>query len=140
MDERIKNAIESYQCPGCACGSGIECFKPDVKNKGIGCGKHVAGTVIRPIVGRVFLGLPNGFNRIGDSKMSITMFETFESSNWIYDMCNIPVWKHVNNEEHTLVRGISPRTNRPFLHIFLENCIEKIDCREITEYDINKMD
>jgi len=140
MNEKIKDAIESYQCPGCVYGEDIECFSPNIKDGSIGCGKHVAGAMIYPIVGRIFLGLPNGFNRIGDTKMSITMYETFESSDWTYDDYNIPVWKHVNSRGHTLVRGICPRTNEPFLHIFLENCIERIDCLEITEYDINEMD
>jgi hypothetical protein len=33
-----------------------------------------------------------------------------------------------------------PRKNEPFLHIYLENCLDKIDCLEITEEDINQMD
>ena len=42
--------------------------------------------------------------------------------------------------QETLVRGFIPRRNEPFLHIFLENCLDKIDCLEITNEDIEDMD
>jgi hypothetical protein len=33
-----------------------------------------------------------------------------------------------------------PRRNEPFIHVFLENCIEKINCLEITQDDVDGMD
>jgi len=139
MKTKIKEAIESHQCPGCVVGSDIECF--EANHTGVGCGKHVAGTRTFPGVGKIYLGMPTGFNRLGPhEKMNIYIFETFESSGWKYNMFNIPAWKYLNDQGHTIVRGLMPRRNEPFLHIFLENCMDKIDCIEIKDEDINQMD
>lgn len=136
MDKKIKDFIENYQCPGCVCGSDISCFE---KGSGIECDKHVVGTLIMGI-GKIFLGMPHGFNRLGFvEEMKINGFETL-SDGWGYDKFNIPVWKYLNEHGNTLVRGLSPRTNAPFLHIFLEDCLSEIDCYEITLEDLNGMD
>ena len=139
MEEKIKLAIKEYQCMGCTCGEYPECFKPDPKG-GVGCGKHITGTSISG-VGHILLGLPNGFNRTGKySDLNPVIFETYESSDWKFDKFNVPVWKHFNKDGHTIVRGIMPRRNEPFIHIFLEDCREKIDCIEISEQEISEMD
>ena len=91
-------------------------------------------------VGTFFLGMPTGFNRLGESKLDIYIYDTFESSEWTYDMWNIPVWKYVNKEGHTFVRGYMSRRNEPFIHVFLEDCKGKIDCLEITQKDVDEMD
>jgi len=136
MKENIKNAIEEYQCSGCVSGCDISCFGSHVI--GVGCGKHYAGTMLS-YVGNIFLGLPKGFNRLGNFKdMKPRIFENFEGSQ--YDKFNVPVWKYLTENGHTLVRGISPRINAPFIDIYLENCIDKIQCLEITESDIEAMD
>lgn len=132
METKFKNAIEEYQCPGCVVGSDVSCFEIN-SNDGVGCGKHH--------VGNFFLGMPRGFNRLGEyTKLKPNIYDTFESSEWKYDMWNIPVWKHLSKDRHTFVRGIMPRKNEPFLHIYLENCIDKINCLEITQEDIDGMD
>lgn len=139
MDKKTKKVIESYQCTGCINGYDISCFKEN-ESGGIGCGKHIAGTMMSG-VGSFFLGMPKGFNRIGENaKLKPNIYKDFDSSEWEYDMWNIPVWKHLSNEGHTFVRGISPRINKPFIHIFLENCIERVNCLEITQSDIDGMD
>jgi hypothetical protein len=138
LEENVKKAIKEYQCSGCMEGCDTECFGP--ANSGCGCGKHYAGTMIFPGVGKIFLGMPKGFNRLGkDSEMKPYIFEKFEDG-WGYDKFNIPVWKHLNKDGHTIVRGLSPRINVPFIHIFLEDCREKIQCHEITDDDINEID
>lgn len=139
MKENQKNAIEKYQCPGCVCGSDIECFKP-CEFSSLACGKHVAGTNIFPMVGRIILGMPIGFCRLGDLNTKIQIYESYEKSDWQYDKFNIAVWKYLNELDHTLVRGMTPRTNKTFIHIFLENCIGRIDCLELTKTDIDAMD
>lgn len=140
MNTKIKNAIEQYQCTGCAFGSDTSCYEKNILG-GIGCGKHSAGTMVFPGIGRVFLGMPKGFNRTGEqSKLKPFIFEKFEGSGWEYDFYNIPVWKHLTKDGYTLVRGMLPRRNEPFLHVFLENCIDKINCQEVTEADIDSMD
>ena len=137
MEEIIKNAIEEYQCPGCVCGSDIECFQP---GDSLACSKHCAGTIVS-YIGSIFLGMPKGFCRLGlDSKLQINIYTTIKSSEFPYNKWNVPVWKYLNKTGHTFARGISPRINQTFLHIFLEDCRDSIDCLEITQDDINKMD
>lgn len=140
MEKKFKEVIENYQCPGCVVGGDIECFEQN-NNDGIGCGKHHAGTMTYPFVGSFFLGMPKGFNRLGkDNDLKPIIYETFESSEWKYDMWNVPVWKYKNKEGHVIVRGLMPRRNESFLHIFLEDCIDKINCIEISHDDIEGMD
>ena len=140
METKFKLAIEEYQCSGCVVGGDISCFESN-SNGGIGCGKHHAGTMIFPGVGNIFLGMPKGFNRLGEyRKLKPTIYDTFESSDWKYDMWNIPVWKHLSKDGHTFVRGLMPRRNEPFVHVFLENCLDKINCLEISQDDIDGMD
>ena len=140
MDDKVKNAIEEYQCSGCITGSDITCFESNPFG-GVGCGKHMAGTMITGGIGTIFLGMPKGFNRLGsNNSLKPVIYETFESSEWKYDMYNVPVWKHLNKAGHTLVRGFIPRKNDSFIHIFLEDCMDKINCIEITEDHMEKMD
>lgn len=140
MEENVKNAIEEYQCSGCMNGGGISCFEQN-KVGGIGCGKHRAGTIVSGGIGKIFLGMPKGFNRLGEyNDMKPIIWDKFKDSNWEYNQFNRPVWKYLNESGHTIVRGLMPRRNEPFLHIYLENCMDKIDCLEITQEDIDKMD
>jgi hypothetical protein len=136
MENNVKNAVKEYQCSGCTSGNYETCFKKN-ENEGIGCGKHFAGTMILGI-GKIFLGMPKGFNRLGkNEEMLPVIFDKFEDN---YDKWNIPTWKHLNEQGHTLVRGLRPRKNEPFIHIFLEDCLDKINCFEVSQDDIDKMD
>ena len=139
MDRNISVAVERYQCSGCISGGDTSCFKVNENAGGVGCGEHFAGTIISDI-GKVFLGLPKGFNRLGNlENMKPIIFNSF--SDWgYYDNFNRPVWKHLDKHGNTLVRGLMPRRNEPFLHIFLENCLSKINCLEISNKDIDEMD
>lgn len=139
MEESIKLAIEEYQCSGCVSGCDVEeCFEANPSG-GIGCGRHHSGTLI-PSIGKIFLGMPKGFDRLGPhEKMKVQIFQNLDEG-WGFDKFNIPVWKYKNKIGHTLVRGIMPRRNEPFVHIFLEDCMDRIECQEITEDDINGMD
>lgn len=140
MKDIIKNAIEEYQCPGCVVGGDISCFKSN-PDGGVGCGNHMSGTIISNI-GNIFLGMPKGFNRLGlNEKMKPQIFESFDINDWgEYDKWNVPVWKFLNKDGHTLVRGFIPRRNDSFIHIFLEDCRDKINCLELTQEDVDKMD
>ena len=139
MEQKIKNAIEEYQCSGCISGSNISCFEKN-KTGGIGCGKHFSGTIISG-VGKILLGMPKGFNRLGkEEDLKPNIYETYDDCDWQFDMWNIPVWKHLDKNGNTLVRGIMPRRNEPFIHIFLEDCMDKVNCLEITQEQINSMD
>jgi len=138
MEEKLKNAVEEYQCSGCMNGGDISCFVKN-SNVGIGCGKHSAGTIIGGGIGKIFLGLPKGFCRLGVyESMKPFVHEKFTDSK--LDKWNIPCWKYLNENGHTIVRGFMPRKNEPFIDIYLENCMDKIDCLEITQKDIDGMD
>jgi len=145
MKDTHKNAIEEYQCSGCVCGSNTTCFKPD--DDGVGCGKNVPGTTVFP-TGRIFLGMPTGFNRLGYQKeLRIKIFDSISKDDggwgfgqYGYGAFNVPVWKYLDPHGNTLVRGISPRINNPFLHIYLSDQREDIDCLEINDADLAEMD
>ena len=143
MEEKVKKAIEEYQCAGCMKGCDTSCHKPD-ETEGIGCGAHHAATIMLG-AGKLFLGLPKGFNRLGwlgalsGNDFRPKIFEKFTKEDK-YDAFNVAVWKHLDEHGHTIVRGLRPRKNEPFLHIYLENCMDKIKCHEITKEETEKMD
>ena len=137
MNERIKNAVTEYQCCGCTNGPAMTCYKK--ADYGDGCWGHCPGTIAGGI-GPVLLGIDTkGFNRVGPLKeFRPQIFEKYSEGE--YDLFNIPVWKHLNEEGHTLVRGLIPRLNKPFLHIYLEDCLDRISCVEITKEHVSAMD
>lgn len=130
-----KAAVEEYQCPGCVCGSDISCYEKS--SIGMGCGKHVTGTIMFPI-GTIALGMPKGFDRMGESMRSIEIFK--DAGEFAYNNLNIPVWKYLDDNGNTLVRGLSPRINKPFLHVILGNRIKDIDCFELTSDFLETID
>jgi hypothetical protein len=148
MNKKIWEAIKEYQFPGCVSEYPT---KTNVVQDGVGIewSEHVAGTLVMPYVGTIFLGMPKGFNRLGifdghnKEQMNINIFENWEQFNELfihsYGKYNVPVWKYVNEKGHTFVRGLMPRLNRPFLHIILENCIDKIECYQVTDEDLEEM-
>ena len=137
MDIKTIKAIEAYQCAGCVSGSDISCYKKG--HDGVECSRHCAGTTISHI-GRIFLGLPKGFSRLGSQEdLKIAIFESFDNG-WGYNMFNVPVWKHLDDNGNTLVRGICPRINWTWIHIFIGDVMDKINCLEITRKDFEEMD
>jgi len=60
--------------------------------------------------------------------------------NGFYDNFNVPCWKHLDKHGNTLVRGLKPRLNMPFLHIYLGDVRDQVECLEITKEDIDNMD
>ena len=136
MDDKQKFMIETYQCPGCVGGCDIECFE---KSDSLACGKHVAGTTIMPRIGRIFLGLPTGFCRFCRDETKIHIYKDLKHD-WVYDKFNIPVWQHLDEHGNTLVRGISPRLDFTWIHIYIGDWLHRIICQEITQTDIDEMD
>lgn len=140
MEIDKKEIIEEYQCPGCISGScpNDGCFKKSEHSSS--CIKHCAGTFALPTVGKFFLGMPKGFNRLGTQKdLKIEIFKTQKDQEevWEYDHLNLAVWKHKNKTGHIFVRGYMPRLNEGFIHIILEGDYSKIKAHEI---DINSID
>ena len=165
LDPKTKLAVETYQCPGCKRGCDISCYegsdaghissaiKPscgydilppyakarDLRTDGIECTKHVPETII-PGIGHIFLGLPTGFNHLGPcEKTKIFIFRKFEDG-WGYNMFNRPIWQFLDNYGNTIVRGLCPRINWSWIHIFLEDTIFWINCPEISQEDVDEMD
>ena len=122
LEESIKNAIEEYQCSGCTNGSDISCYKRSNQlPSNVECLNHSAGTNMLGL-GWILLGMPTGFNRLGMNKDTEFCIFNCLGDGWGYNKYNTAVWKHLNKEGHTLVRGLSPRTSKPFIHVFLGLC------------------
>lgn len=144
--DKILEAIKEYQVPGCVNNFDDNNFEQ--KGGGVEWSDHVPGTIIAPYIGMIFLGMPKPFSRMGAAHkefiddLKINMFKDFKHLQEIctYDKFNIPCWKYRNKKGHIFVRGLMPRINRPFLHIILEDCLDKINCLELTEKDIKGMD
>jgi len=135
MNEQAKNAVETYQCPGCVCGNDISCYKNE-KVVGIGCSSHVAGTIIFPI-GKIALGMPKGFNRVKDG----TLVNILQSTDdFKYNNLNVPVWKRLDENGNTLIRGLSPRIDSSFLHVILGDNMDKFDCFEVDDEFLEGID
>ena len=133
-----EEAVKEYQCPGCVGGPFETCY---IKRSGldVGCSSHVPGTM-SPGIGKFFLGLPRGFCRVGPCDgMTVNIFNSIENG-WGFNMFNVPVWKRLDSHGNTLVRGLSPRINSPFIHIYMGNHVAEIDCLEISDDDTNNMD
>jgi len=131
--------VKEYQCSGCVCCPADECFK-EAEGKSIACDKHVAGSMTFPSIGRFFLGMPKGFDRIGEQdglKIQIYKTQSDQEIQWKYDQFNVPVWKHQNKAGHIFIRGYIPRLNGGFIHIILKGNYKDIKAHEI---DITTID
>lgn len=140
MDEKVKLAVETYLCPGCVKGCDLSCYDKS-KFGDESCKNHCPGTYILGI-GRIYLGMPKGFNRIQDDTI-LQIFKTFDDVIKVYgkyDKYNVPVWKTVTPEGFTIVRVMQPRLDRSAVHIILENCSDRISCYEVSKDDIEFMD
>jgi hypothetical protein len=132
-------AIENYQCSGCVCGGDTKCgnFVDDT-----GCEKHVPGTAILGL-GHILLGMPKGFNKIRENKIRIYIFKSFDDANSAFNnfnFLNMPIWKFNDEFNNTLLRIFMPRISTSCIAVILENCIDKIECLEITEKELDQID
>jgi hypothetical protein len=142
MQKKILEAIEEYQCSGCIGGPALSCLEVSSNDSCQSCTNHMPGT-IDSLGRKIFLGMPKGFNIVGPISSSVQIifiYENFQQIDFRYDKLNIPIWKYLNENGHTFVRGLSPRINTPFLHIILEDCIDKIDCLEISNEFLKHID
>tara|TARA_Y100000310_G_scaffold56232_1_gene51651 strand:+ start:51068 stop:51547 length:480 start_codon:yes stop_codon:yes gene_type:complete len=121
--------IEKFQCPGCTCGCGVEeCdnFKFDtVQPDWFKCKGHSAGTMLMP-GGKIALGLPKGFNKVGaltnsmmddDHTTNIRLHENIETAESIWDdQLNLPIWA-MEEDGYLFVRTYQPRINMGWIDI-----------------------
>lgn len=154
LTKEAKEAVETYQCPGCVVGSDVGCgkFKQEA-DYGVGCRGHVAGTRATGGVGLFFLGMPTGFCRTGfeEHNIKIQVFRDIDHLKQLwkahdfeetdgYGKFNVAVWKYKNLKGHIFVRGMHPRRNMTFLHVILDSKgYDEIQCQEITEKDVMEM-
>ena len=88
-----------------------------------------------------FSAMPAGFNRLGPyDRMRLIIHEEWNDEEIEFTKWNIPVWKQLDKHGNTLVRGLRPRLNEPFVVIILGNHLDKIDCYEVTKEDCEYMD
>jgi hypothetical protein len=140
MNSKQQFMIETYQCPGCTCGSDISCFEP---GDNLECGKHVPGTFGNQGIGVFLLGMPTGFCRV-KGKKQLRIFNDVAKNDpdhsWSYDKFNIPVWKFLDKHNNTIVRGMCPRIDFSWIHIYMGDRRNDINCFEIVQTDLDKMD
>ena len=133
-----KNMIKNFQCDGCVCGSDPdECsaFKPNKHCGAFFCESWIPGTICAPSPGLICLGLPKGFNIIGEHitgeairkfgyiflhespddilKNPISATNIF-SGYW--NKLNIPVWA-MEHKGYLFVKTYSPRKNRMWVSV-----------------------
>ena len=124
MNDIQKKMIEKFQCPGCMAGSDTTCGKCKLQedNPGFCCKSHYPATICHP-GGKIYLGLPTGFDKVGailnkeDKAHNIVMFASIrEMEERYYDYLNIPVWV-MEYEGYLLVRKYIPRLNESVIEI-----------------------
>ena len=106
MNDTHKELLEKYVCPGCVSGSNTDCGQLDFRYNR--CENHVPGTFNGNFV-KFCLGLPNGFNRLGE-KGSVLVFDSIEEQRkeFPFDIFNLPVW-NTEDEENLITKVVTPR-------------------------------
>lgn len=115
-----KEMIEEFQCPGCVAGMDVKCgaFKLQV-DYGFTCLGNVPGTTKMP-GGTFALGLPKGFDKIGDARGKTTkepyirLWGRGTKPEW--DKLNVAVWG-LEKDGYLFVRTWSPRINKTYVDV-----------------------
>lgn len=115
-----RKMIEEFQCPGCMVGSDVKCGKFKLwREYGVSCVGHFPSTMLMP-GGHIALGLPRGFNKLGDAKEArqerayIRLWVKGTKPEW--DKLNVPVWA-MEEDGYLFVRTYSPRVNLTFVDV-----------------------
>jgi hypothetical protein len=120
----IEMMVENFQCPGCVSGVDTHCGAYKLEDTGAGkkCANHCAGTICYP-AGKIALGLPKGFNKVGvlvDKVSNIRLH--LDSSSFTPDNLNVAVWAMVvpyEGDNYLFVRTFCPRINYSYVDIIL---------------------
>jgi hypothetical protein len=141
MAMNVETAVKTYQCPGCVDGPYPACYKKDPVGSIGRCFPLPWNANARYSVKPPFHAKKNFPNTglyifINAEKFHEECTPKNPSSalktNGLYDNFNIPVWKYLDEHGNTLVRGLKPRINTPFLHVFLWDARDEIQCLELT--------
>lgn len=141
-------AMKKIQCDFCVTRNRIKngefpCFSSKDKNRmGLQCDDCFPDRATKSVI-----GLPRGFSILGECENCLIIFQDYsqftkEFPGGRYTRGNVPVWKYFDvKNSWTIVRGLSPRINAPFIHVFLENCLDKIPgALNITQAEVDSMD
>lgn len=129
--------VKEFQCPGCSCGIDPEtCKRFDLASESWGfhsnsgfhyCKNWLPSTFFGGI-GRVALGLPKGFCRIGvlDFEKVTCYVRLHESPKDIrYNKLNVAVWAMVQ-DGYLFVRVFSPRINTTYVDIIKDGSLDLV--------------
>jgi hypothetical protein len=119
--------IGEYQCSGCLLGGPDAAKCPKLQHIAISddcfqCSSHVSGTSILG-VGRIALGLPKGFNRVGmrlddpfhaTVSTNIRLWDAGARPSW--NRTNVPAWA-MEHEGALFVRTYLPRLNQSYVDV-----------------------
>jgi len=143
MSMTKEGAVREYQCSGCRCGMDQSCGS--FVGSYDGCRGHHPGIYMTGFT--LALGLPKGFNRVGmmdqETTVPVRIFETFDAAvdKGEYNKYNVPVWAHVNEHGHTIVRMFQPRLSRSEVHVIMEDCLDRVKPVYVfTAEELQKMD
>lgn len=144
--ENAKMIVEKFMCPGCTCGNSTsDCDRCNIISESMGdgvtgftCSAWSAGTFSFP-GGNIALGLPKGFNKVGQSKGSPWYIRIMDKP-LTYDVFNIAIWGIIQ-DGYVFIRSYSPRINVTNIDIFpyVEGYVLPESCVDVAEF-IDKID
>ena len=127
MTNSIHPACKKYICQDCIWANCA--FTPN-EEKSLGCYAQ-----LRPRNLELYKdeSMPKGFRNYGSNRhFKILIFEhyfDFPMNNLGLD---IPIWKARLDDDYTIIKIFQPRISNTFHVIYLENCLNSINCKEIT--------
>ena len=129
MNDKIKNLVEKFQCPGCVYGGDTNCGSYKYNPGELRCTSHVLGTSLG-LGNLIALGLPKGFNKPGfgddgyaKNKMDIRLFGKGDYLEW--DKLNVPVWA-MEQDGFLFVRTFAPRINCSWVDVIEDGTMSMV--------------
>lgn len=125
FNDRQKYMIEEFQCPGCIVDDDTDCIDFEENGKAFWCNRHCPGIYVGlpSARGRIFLGMPNGFCRVGvgeykkENGPCIRLWLKETSPDW--NDLNVPVWA-MEKDGFLFVRTYMPRINNAYIDVIEE--------------------
>ena len=129
--------VQKYQCQYCSHKNYVDCFESVEStwdNRCVNfCIDQLFDIDIRAFLGLHYLDNPSVFNAI---KMKIFYCP---NAGILRHKYKNPLWKYLDKHGNTLVKGIRIDCNKIFFYIFYGDVMDKIDCAEITQNEIDDL-
>jgi len=112
--------IKKFQCPGCS----LDCSNIEIKESGkemFRCESHSAGTILGG-VGKIYLGMPKGFDKVGAIKNNLDEETTTnirfhsEKDYSFFDKFNLPICAR-EVDGYLFIRTFCWRINRSYIDV-----------------------